>query len=469
VIIVEPAIDVGPTRTEDTPMTAPLADAVSAVHPIFGLPAVPLAAGIFLLTYAVILTERVNRALVALIGAGLLIVFRVMAQDEAVAAIDFNTLGLLLGMMVIVTITKETGLFQYMALKAAQVVNAEPVALLVMLTTITAVCSAFLDNVTTVLLITPVTLSLTTMLRIDPWPYLIGAIFSSNIGGTATLIGDPPNIMIGSATGLGFNDFIWHLTPVILVVQIATVALLILIWRKLLVASPEARAEVMAMNPDDVLEDRRLLTNCLAVIALVVVSFMLHAYTHLEVASVAIGGAVLLLLLETVNHSSETQHHKVQSAVAEAEWVTLLFFVGLFVVVHGLVKVGVIDQLAQWLLSLTGGHLYTTSIAVLWGSAFLSAIVDNIPYVATMIPLLKAMAPQMGTPEQTEVLWWALAAGACLGGNGTLVGASANLVVAGLAAKQSIMIGFVRYLKVGLPLMVVSMVICHAYVWLRYF
>jgi Na+/H+ antiporter NhaD/arsenite permease-like protein len=450
-------------------MSATAADAVASVHPIFGLPAVPLAAGIFLLTYAVILTERVNRALVALIGAGLLIVFRVMAQDEAVAAIDFNTLGLLLGMMVIVTITKETGLFQYMALKAAQLVDAEPVALLVMLTTITAVCSAFLDNVTTVLLITPVTLSLTGMLRIDPWPYLIGAIFSSNIGGTATLIGDPPNIMIGSATGLGFNDFIWHLAPVILVVQIVTVALLILIWRKQLIAAPEARAEVMAMHPADVLEDRRLLTNCLSVIGLVVACFMLHELTHLEVASVAIGGAVLLLLLETVNHSSETQHHKVQSAVAEAEWVTLLFFVGLFVVVHGLVKVGVIDQLAQWLLSLTGGHLYTTSIAVLWGSAFLSAIVDNIPYVATMIPLLKAMAPQMGTYEQTEVLWWSLAAGACLGGNGTLVGASANLVVAGLAAKQSIMIGFVRYLKVGLPLMVVSMAICHVYVWLRYF
>ena len=444
-------------------------EAATVVQPILGLPAAPTAVAIFILTYAVILTERVNRALVALAGAGLLIVLGVLDQRQAVAAIDFNTLGLLLGMMVIVTITKETGLFQYMALKAAQLVNAEPIALLVMLTTITAVCSAFLDNVTTVLLITPVTLSLTTMLRIDPWPYLIGAILSSNIGGTATLIGDPPNIMIGSATGLAFNDFVRHLTPVILAVQIATVAVLVLVWRKRLVASLEARAEVMAVVPAAVLVDRRLLVNCLAVIALVIAGFTMHGVFRLEAASVAVGGAVLLLLLETWSHSGATQHRQVQSAVAEAEWVTLLFFVGLFVVVHGLVKVGVIDQIAQWLLSLTGGHLYATTIAVLWGSAVLSAIVDNIPYVATMIPLLKAMAPQMGSPAETEVLWWSLAAGACLGGNGTLVGASANLVVAGLAAKQSIMITFVRYLKVGLPLMVLSIVICHIYIRLRYF
>jgi Na+/H+ antiporter NhaD/arsenite permease-like protein len=450
-------------------MSASTEAAAAALHPILGLPAAPLAVIVFLLTYAVILTERVNRALVALTGAGLLVALGVMGQQEAVAAIDFNTLGLLLGMMVIVTITKETGLFQYMALRAAQLVDAEPVALLVMLTTITAVCSAFLDNVTTVLLITPVTLSLTSMLKIDPWPYLIGAVFSSNIGGTATLVGDPPNIMIGSATGLGFNDFIWHLTPVILVVQVVTVLALILVWRRSLVAPIEARREVMAMHPGDVLEDRRLLGNCLGVIAVVIAGFMLHEMTHLEVASVAMGGAVLLLLLETYNHSSETQHHKVQSAVAEAEWVTLLFFVGLFVVVHGLVKVGAIDLLAQWLLSMTGGNLFATSLSVLWGSAFLSAIVDNIPYVATMIPLLKAMAPQMGSPEQTEVLWWSLAAGACLGGNGTLVGASANLVVAGLAAKQGFMITFMRYLKIGLPLMILSIVVCHAYIWLRYF
>ncbi|TBW38226.1 hypothetical protein EYW49_09770 [Siculibacillus lacustris] len=449
-------------------MIASPADAVTAAT-VLGLPVLPVATGVFLVTYAVILTERVNRALVALAGAGVLVLTGLLSQSEAVAAIDFNTIGLLLGMMVIVTVTKETGLFQYMALKAAQLVAAEPIALLIMLSTITAVCSAFLDNVTTVLLIAPVTLSLTSMLKIDPWPYLIGAIFASNIGGTATLVGDPPNIMIGSATGLGFNAFIWHLTPVITVIHVVTVGLLVLVWRRDLVATPEARAAVMAMHPADALQDRRLLVNCLGVLAVVIAGFALHHATGLEVASIAMAGAVLLLLLETWSHTSEEQHHKVQSAVAEAEWVTLLFFVGLFVVVHGLVKVGLIDALAHRLLEATGGNLLATTMAVLWGSAFLSAIIDNIPYVATMIPLLQAMAPQLGTPEHTEVLWWSLSAGACLGGNGTLIGASANLVVAGIAAKQGYMITFLRYLKFGLPLMIVSIAISHLYIWLRYF
>ncbi|PIZ31144.1 MAG: hypothetical protein COY40_02845 [Alphaproteobacteria bacterium CG_4_10_14_0_8_um_filter_53_9] len=428
-----------------------------------------LAIGTFLITYALILTERINRALLALAGAGILILGDVLSQEEAIHAIDFNTLGLLLGMMVIVTITKETGLFQYLALHAAQKVKGKPMGLMLMMALVTAVCSALLDNVTTVLLVTPVILSLTDKLKVSPWPFLVSTIFASNIGGTATLVGDPPNIMIGSAVGLSFNDFLVHLAPLSVVVMLATFVPMAFIWRKQLVTTDALRASIMKEKPRKSLTNRTLLINCLLTLLVVLIGFLTHGITGLEPASVALAGAVLLLLLETYNHDSEKQHHKVQTAVAEAEWVTLLFFVGLFVLVHGLVKVGAISMMAEYMISLTHGDMKLTATYLLWGSAVFSAIVDNIPYVATMIPLLQEMAPSFGGKEAMMPLWWSLAAGACLGGNGSLIGASANLVVAGLAAKQGVHIKFGKFLLVAFPFMLLSIAITHVYIMVRYF
>ncbi|MBI1308577.1 MAG: hypothetical protein GC129_01785 [Proteobacteria bacterium] len=428
-----------------------------------------LATSIFLASYALILSERLNRALIAMLGAGLLIVFGVLTQHEAIEAIDFNTIGLLLGMMVIVTVTKETGLFQYVALKSAHLVKAHPAGLMLMFGTVTALCSAMLDNVTTVMMLTPMAFALTERLKVRPWPFLITIILTSNIGGTATLVGDPPNIMIGSAAHLPFNAFLDNLAPLSLIILVVTLALLLVVYRKDFHATAAARKAIMNSTAAAELKNPILLTHCLIVLAIVMAAFLTHALHGLEPASIAMGGAVLLLLLSTYNHSSEAQHHRVQTAVAEAEWVTLLFFVGLFVLVHGLVATGAITILAQHMLALTGPNMHATAMVILWGSAVLSAIVDNIPFVATMIPIVHTMAPTFGGDQAIEPLWWALAAGACLGGNGSLVGASANLVVAGLASRHKLSIGFVEFLKVGVPFTALSLAISHIYIMLRYF
>ncbi|MCP5405649.1 MAG: ArsB/NhaD family transporter [Pseudomonadaceae bacterium] len=428
-----------------------------------------LAILVFVATYVFLIWDRVNRAVIAMLAAGLLVLLGVMHQEEAFAAIDGNTIGLLLGMMVIVTITRNTGLFEYVALWCAQRVKADPKNLFVVMLGMTAVSSALLDNVTTVLLTTPVILSLTRQLKVNPMPYLIGSILASNIGGTATLIGDPPNIMIGSAEGLSFNDFIIHLAPLAVVVFAASLAPLMWLYRSEFHATDADRAAVLKNRPADAIKSPKLLKHCLFVLGLVMAGFVLHGPLHLEPATLALTGAALLLLLDNLDHDSEAQHHRVHRAIAEAEWVTLIFFMGLFVVVHGLVHTGIIEQVASWLLATVGTNPLHMAMGLLWGSAILSAFVDNIPFVATMIPLLQNMVPTFGGREAAEPLWWALAAGACLGGNGTLIGASANLVVAGLAAGAGIEIKFMKFIKVAFPLMILSIVIATAYIWLRYF
>ncbi len=427
-----------------------------------------LAVGLFVATYAAIISERVNRAIVALLGAGLMIVCGVLNQQAAIAGIDFNTLGLLAGMMVIVNVTKRSGLFQFVAVWSAKRVKAHPIGIMLMMSLVTAVFSALLDNVTTVLLMVPIILLITEELKLSPYPYLIAAIMMSNIGGTATLIGDPPNIMIGSAAGLGFNDFLFNLAPVIVIIMLVTIPLMALIWRKKLVATAEDRARVMAFNEYEAITDVRLLRQSLFVLFLVMSAFVLHEILHLEPATVAMFGAALLLLLDNFRLDAEAQSHKVHHAFAEIEWVTIFFFVGLFIAVRGLEQVGAIDHLAQWLLHITKGDMTTTALTILWGSAIASAFVDNIPFVATMIPLIKSMAPAMGGEQAILPLWWALALGACLGGNGTLVGASANLVVAGFAERAGSPIRFVAFLKVGFPIMLLTVAIAHIYIYFRY-
>lgn len=427
-----------------------------------------LATALFVGTYIIIMTEKINRAIVALLGAGAVIIFGVLNQDQAIYAVDFNTLGLLAGMMVIVNVTTKTGVFQYLAIWSAKKSKASPWGLLVILSLVTALCSALLDNVTTVLLITPVIINITRELKVTPYPYLFSAIFSSNIGGTATLIGDPPNIMIGSGANILFNDFLIHTAPICVVIMIATMLPIYVVWGRRLHASEQDKQDVMAMNEKKAIKDKRLLNHCLSVICLVIGGFVIgHSY-HLEPATIAMTGAAFLLLLENLGHERKHHHKNVHAAFAEAEWVTLFFFVGLFILVAGIEKVGLIQWFADHLMALTGGELGKTMMAILWGSAILSAFVDNIPFVATMIPMIKSMIPQMGGVEAAMPLWWALSLGACLGGNGTIIGASANLVVAGMSEKTDHPIRFVPFMLMAFPLMLMSIVICTVYMWLRY-
>ncbi|MCZ2146631.1 MAG: ArsB/NhaD family transporter [Bryobacterales bacterium] len=440
----------------------------AAAHVIFGWSAAWVSSLIFVAVYVMVITEKLNRAILALLGAGLMILAGVLTQEAAIRGVDFNTIGLLLGMMVIVGITGKCGVFQYVAIWSAKKVKARPIGVLFMLSIVTAFLSALLDNVTTVLLIVPVTLLITEELKVKPYPYLLSEILFSNIGGTATLIGDPPNIMIGSAVGLTFNDFVFNLTPVILIVMGATLIPIYFLWRRDLTATEAAMNRVMKFNEREAITDPRLLKQSLAVLAAVITGFILAHALNIQPATIAMFGAAALLLLDNFHRDAEEQAKSVHHAFSEVEWVTLMFFLGLFILVHGLESSGVIAKMARELLAATGGDRNVTVIAVLWGSAILSAFIDNIPFVATMIPLIKSMAPAFGGDEALLPLWWALSLGACLGGNGTLIGASANLVVAGMAERAGQPIRFLAYLKSSFLLMILSILLSHLYLWVRF-
>jgi Na+/H+ antiporter NhaD/arsenite permease-like protein len=441
----------------------------AASHVYFGLNPMWVSTCILAITYATIMSERCNRAIVALVGAGVMILIGVLDQEEAIHGIDFNTIGLLTGMMILVSISRRSGMFQYLAVWSAQLAKAHPAGILFILQITTAVLSAFLDNVTTVLLIVPVTFAICNTLKVPAYPYLFAEIFASNIGGTATLIGDPPNILIGSQVGLTFNDFVVELTPVILIVMAVQAIIIHLLWGKDLMASAEAEKRVMQMKPTESIEDWRLLKQALAVLTLVMVTFVLARPLHLEPATIALTGAAILMLLDNWAHHAEKAAHNIHQTFGDVEWITIFFFIGLFVVVHGVDVGGLLHLLANDLVSATGGNMAHAGYAILWASAFLSAIVDNIPFVATMIPLIKNMAPAFGGPEHIMPLWWCLSLGACLGGNGTLIGASANLTVAGISERNGVPFRFVTYTLYAAPMMVVSVAICNVYVWWRYF
>ncbi len=440
----------------------------AVTHVIFGWDPLWVSTILFIVTYAVIVTERVNRAIVSLLGAGLMITTGILNQEMAVRGVDFNTLGLLTGMMVIVAITRRCGVFQFVAVWSAKKVQARPWGILVMLSIVTAVFSALLDNVTTVLLIAPVTLLITEELKVNPYPFLFAEIFASNIGGTATLIGDPPNIMIGSAVGLSFNDFVVNLAPITPLILVLTLIIIYFIWGRSMRASPENRRRVMDFNELEAITDVRLLKQSLAVLALVILGFVMAHPLHLEPATIAMFGAALLLLLSNLPNNAEEQSENVHHTFGEAEWVTIFFFVGLFIVVHGIEHAGLLNILADKVLQLTGGDMTNTALAILWVSAVASAIVDNIPFVATMIPMINAMSSTFGGADALMPLWWSLALGACLGGNGSLIGASANLIVAGFAERAGHRIRFLPFMCMAFPLMLISIVIASGYVLLRF-
>lgn len=435
---------------------------------IFGWDPLWLSTILFVATYAVIVSEKVNRAIVAGLGAGLMVTTGVLNQQQAVAGIDFNTLGLLTGMMVLVAITRRCGVFQYVAIWAAKKVEARPWGILLMFSVVTAVFSAFLDNVTTVLLIAPITLLVTEELKVNPYPYLFAEIFSSNIGGAATLIGDPPNIMIGSAVGLTFNDFLLNLAPIVPLIMLVTLFAIYLIWGRGLQASDEARNRIMQFRELEAITDARLMKQSLSVLALVVVGFIFAHPLHLEPATIAMFGAGLLLLITNLGRDAEEQTEDVHGSFGEVEWVTIFFFVGLFIVVAGIEHAGLLNMLADWVVDFTGGDMTITALMILWVSAVASAVVDNIPFVATMIPVIESMAPTFGGGDNLDPLWWSLALGACLGGNGSLVGASANLIVAGFAERAGHRIKFLPFMLMAFPLMLMSIVIATFYIYFRY-
>jgi len=417
-----------------------------------------LSGAIFIIAYTLIILDKFDRTVVAIGGAVLMILLRILNQESAFKEIDYNTLGLLIGMMVIVLITKKSGVFEYLTVKFIKIAKGKPVKIIVYLSLITAILSAMLDNVTTILLIISVTLNIARDLRLNPVPFIIAEVISSNIGGTATLIGDPPNIMIASAAGLTFMDFIKINALIVIPILFLTLYILILVYRKKLVSIKESREKIMQMNENSFIKDKILLIKSLTVLGITTIGFMLHGILHYEPATIAIAGAVALVLFSKLN-PEKILHY--------VEWKTIFFFAGLFMMVGGIKETGIVKMLAEGVLNITHDNLLLTTMSILWVSAIASAIIDNIPFVATTMPIINDVGTLSGI--KITPLWWALSLGACLGGNGSLVGASANVIAAGIAEEHGHKITYIRYFKIAFPLMIMSIVICTVYLYLRYF
>ncbi len=433
---------------------------------------------IFLISYAVIVSEKVHKTKVAMFGAALVLICKILLQHEAFhdieLGVDWNVIFLLISMMIIINVMTKTGVFQYVAIKSAKMAKGEPFKIMAIFAVITAIGSAFLDNVTTVLLLAPVTLLIAEQLEVDPVPYLITEALASNIGGTATLIGDPPNIMIASKAGLNFMDFIIHLTPAIIVIFLIWLAIWKFIFGKRLHVTEENKAKIMAMNENELITNPLLLKKSLVVLSLTILGFILHGIFHYEPATVALMGAATLLLI-----SGEHPHE----ILAEVEWPTIFFFIGLFIIIGGTVKVGLIELMSVKMIDITNpqpDNMLTLSMVMVWFSAIASAIVDNIPFVATMNPLLIEMVHKVynltdpATMEHIQhgammPVWWSLALGACLGGNGSPIGASANVIVVGMSEKAGYPITFVRFLKYGVPVTILTVALAMLYIYLRYY
>lgn len=411
---------------------------------------------VFLVAIVAIISERVHRTLVAIAGMAVLLLFHVLTFDQAISHIDFNTLGVLFGMMLFVAVVRISGLFEYLAIQTAKLAKGDPWLIMVLFVLLTAALSALLDNVTTVLLIGPMTLTICGLLKINPVPFFIVEIMASNIGGTATLIGDPPNIMIGSAAGFTFGDFVMVDTPAVIIILIVVIALFRFIYGRNMKVAEEDKKLVMELSAADKIEDPRLLKQSLVMLGVVVLGFSFHGVLGIESSVVAISAAAALLLIS---------RRDIVHALSQVGWTTLAFFAGLFVIVGAMAETGTIDALAQALIDMTGGNVFVAMIVLLIASALISAVLDNIPFVATMIPILLAM--ESASMDVTP-LWWAVSLGACLGGNGTLIGASANVVLSDISARNGHPITFIQYLKVGFPIMLVTVAISCIYLIVRF-
>ncbi|MFV0440418.1 MAG: SLC13 family permease [Lachnospirales bacterium] len=416
-----------------------------------------LAVSIFVVVYGIIISEKINKVAIAMIGASIIIILKIIDFDVAVTYIDYNTIGLLVGMMVIVSVLRSTGVFEYLAIYVAKRVKGNPWGILSVLGIMTAVASSFLDNVTVVLLVVPVTLVITETLEIDPKPILISQILLSNVGGTATLIGDPPNVMIGSSTHLTFNDFIINLGPVVLVTVVVFLGALYLLYGKNMGADEKNIKKLMRLDEKLSIRDKGRLKKSLVILFMTIVSFWLAEFFDIELAVMALFFAGIIVAVTKVD---------IEEVFLHVEWSSIAFFIGLFVMVGALQEVGAIDILAQGMLDVTKGDLLITTLVILWGSGIVSSFLNNIPFVATMIPLITTLGADGMT---TEPLWWALALGACFGGNGTIIGSSAGVIVAGASDKQGYKITFGEYMKVGMPLTILSLIVSTVFLYAKYF
>jgi len=411
-----------------------------------------LAVILFVAALAVIASERVDRTKVALLGATLILLTQTLEQEQAIEAVDFNTIGLLVGMMIMVRLTETTGVYTWLAIRAGQLSRGRPLAVVLSLAITTSVLSAFLDNVTTVLLIVPITFVLADALDIDPVPLVIIEIITSNIGGTATLIGDPPNILIAGHTGLSFGAFIAHLAPIAILTLVVVIGGLYLAFRGRLQIAPEARDRVLALDAQRSIEEPGEARRTVPILVLTILVFFVHKPLHLEPATVALAGASVMLLVT---------HQPVQEAIANIEWPTLFFLIGLFVMVGALEETGALEEVAHGIADVTGGDRVAELLGILWVSAIGSGAVDNIPFTAAMIPVVDTLA-------EDDAYWWALALGACFGGNATIIAAAANVAASGMAARAGAPIPFMTFLRYGLPVTFVSMLLATGYVMVRY-
>ena len=426
---------------------------------VFGWDPMVVSSTILIISYVILFTEKLNRAVVALIGAGVMIMCGVLTQAQAIKGIDFNTLALLIGMMIVVGVSEKSGMFQYVAIWGAQQVKASPRGMMMVLAIVTAFFSALLDNVTTVLLLVPVTFQMTKKLKVNPYPYLILEIFASNIGGTATLIGDPPNILLGSALNLSFMDFVRELTPIVVLTMIALIAVFDFAYGRHMKTNKKCRAEVMRINKNTAITDKVLLVKSLIVLFSVIIGFVCAEHFHIANGTIAMTGAVVMIMLYTWGNRHDEREARTSEIFALVDWTTIFFFAGLFAIVYGLEESGVLVLLGQKFVEFSEGSIDKAVALVLWVSAIVSAAIDNIPFVATMIPVLKSMEPGMGGREAMMPVWWALSLGSCFGGNGTLIAASANVIVAGMAQREGTPISFLGFLKWSIPVMVGSVLI----------
>lgn len=415
-----------------------------------------VAVAVFLIVILLIITERVHRTAAAMAGAMVLILTGVMSADKALSYIDFNTIGVLVGMMIFVAIVRRSGMFEYIAVRAAKAVHGDPWKIMVAFTLITAVLSAILDNVTTVLLVGPMSIAIARMLKIDPVPFLMGQILASNVGGTATLIGDPPNIMIGSAAHLSFMDFLENTGFAVLFILVVLILLMKIVYEKKIELGTVDTGAVEKLDPSKSITNRALMKKGIIVLICVIVGFMFHDKLGIESSVIALTAAAVMLIIG---------REDVNEAIQDVEWTTILFFMSLFVVVGGLTETGIIKELASKIIDATNGHPMVTMLVLLWASALLSSILDNIPFVATLIPLILAM--QADGIDVTS-FWWAISLGACLGGNGTMIGASANVVLSDISTKHGYPITFKSYLKVGMPFMLLSIVISTVFLVVKF-
>ena len=436
------------------------------IHSFVSAHNVLISAGILILAYIFIALEKVPKVTIALLGAGITILLGLVSQTKVldgvlnptyfVQYVDFNVIFLLVSMMIIVSITTRSGVFNYIANNLLKMTKGHPIAILAVLGIFTAVTSAFLDNVTTVILIMPITFFIAKELDIDPIPYLLTEIFASNIGGTATLIGDPPNIIIGSAAGFSFMDFVNNLTVVVAIILVVVLALLSLIFKKKLHASEEKMKEVANIDNSNTIKDKTLLIRSITVLGLVILGFVTHDITHIETCVAAMLGASFLLLFE-----------KPTDILRDVEWNTIFFFIGLFIIIGGVEASGGIKLMAEWILKVTQGSQEAASMLILWASGVISGFIDNIPYTATMSPMLVEIEKAMGA-DYTTPLWWCLSLGACLGGNMTMIGAAANVIVSETSAKHGHPMFFLRFMKYGVLVVLISLAICSVYVKFKY-